>query len=383
MKNIAIIGGGASALMCACFIKNANVTIFEKNIKVGKKILATGNGRCNLANVKMDNCSYNHDLTSYFSRFDVQSTLSFFKSIGLEVYADPEGRVYPISNSANSVLDVLTNHVIKKGNINFEVGKEISGIEKKSDGFVLAFSDGSCKSFNKVIVASGNLTDLGMYDKFVKWTPFRPSLCSLKTLKPTKLDNIRVHNVCVKAGAMGDNFSEIGEVLFKENSLSGIVIFNLSAYFARKNAYKGDVFIDFLPNISKKDLIFQLSQRRKNLGQYKIKDFLTGFFHKSVCECFLSLIGVNYENAVISLSDEKLELLASTIKNYKIQVDGYCDNAQVFAGGVSLNSLSENLEAKNAPGLYFIGEVCDVDGLCGGYNLMWAWTSGKIVGEMV
>ena len=174
-------------------------------------------------------------------------------------------------------------------------------------------------------------------------------------------------------------FNEIGEVLFKENGVSGIVIFNLSAHFARNNIKNAEFFIDFLPNINENDLFFKFKERKNTLSNYKIKDFLTGLFMPCLCEKFLSTCKLNYESDVKTLSDEKLNQLIHLIKNYKIEMKGYENNYQVKTGGISLNSLLDNLESKTNKNLFFIGEAVNIDGVCGGYNLQWAFTSAAIV----
>ena len=142
MKNIVILGGGASALLCACFAcKNNRVTIVEKNEKVGKKILATGNGRCNLSNLNTQSQYYNQSIDSFLKRFTVMQTLDFFKSIGLAVYVDEEERVYPLSNTATSVVDVLKNYLLKQKNVNFLTGKEVVELQKLNNSYCVYFAD--------------------------------------------------------------------------------------------------------------------------------------------------------------------------------------------------------------------------------------------------
>lgn len=380
MKSVCILGGGASALMCACFIKpKVKVTIIEQNEKVGKKILATGNGRCNLTNTNMNKYSYNFNIDNFLQNFSSADAIAFFNSIGLQTYIDEEGRVYPFSNSAVSVLEVLNNYVKTKNNIQIITGKTFENIEYKNDKYEVCLSDETI-FFDSVVVATGNKTNLEIFKKFnLKINEFVPSLCALKTSKNKNLAGVRVSNVKVSCASV--NFEEVGEVLFREEGLSGIVIFNLSSYLARNKCFNASVSLDFLPNVSMQNLIKMLENRRNLLKNYQICDFLTGFFIKQLNFELIKKLKFNTENNVSSLSQKDLINLATLIKNYKVSTSGFLSNNQVCSGGVSLNSLDNTLQAKTNKGLYFIGEVVDVDGVCGGYNLQWAWTSGKIVGE--
>lgn len=380
MKSIAILGGGASALMCACFIKdNVSVDIIEENDKVGKKILATGNGRCNLSNVNMNKYSYSCDINKYLNRFSVVQTIDFFKSIGLITYVDEEGRIYPFSNSAVSVLEVLKNYLSNKSNIHFLTGKKVLDLEKVGEEFKVILQD-EILSYNKVVVALGNKADLTMFNKFnISTKPFTPSLCALKTTKNKNLAGVRVDNVRVVCKDV--NFDEQGEILFREDGVSGIVIFNLSAYLARNNNYNTDILLDFVPNLTEQDLFQMLKNRVNLLKNYKIDNFLTGIFIKQLNYDFMQRLKFDLDKKVSLLTDNQILSLAKLIKNYHINTLGYLNNNQVCSGGVELKSLDNNLQAKNIDELFFIGEVVNVDGVCGGYNLQWSWASGKIVGE--
>lgn len=382
MEKIVIIGGGASALMCACHIKNKDVTLFEMGEKIGKKILATGNGRCNLTNLNMNGYSYNQSLDKYFEKVSVGETMEFFNKIGLEFTVDDEGRVYPLSNTATSVLSVLKNNIELKKNVKIESNKEIIDVFYENNAYKLVFSDNSHQFFDKVIIASGNCTNLKIFDKFnIKYKNFTPSLCSLKTEKHKALSGVRVDDVCVKCNSNGINFEENGEVLFKDEGISGIVIFNLSSHMARINNYNNKIFIDYLPKVDESELFLILNERKEKLSSLACEDFLTGFFHKQVNNEILKRVNIKFELKVKDISTSQLKKIAYLIKNFELNTCGYYENNQVMSGGVLLNELNNNLECKKQKGLYFIGEVCDVDGVCGGYNLQWAWTSGQIVGE--
>ena len=364
MAKICILGAGASALMCAsCISKNNQVVLIDKNTKIGKKILATGNGRCNLTNLKIEKDSYNVDLTKYLNVFSSEDAIKFFESIGVQTYADEENRVYPITNSAQSVLDCLENN-----------------LKNNKNKFIVEFLEGENIECDKVVFAMGNLTDLDLAKNFASVVrPFKPSLCALKTSKHKTLSGIRISPVKVSCKLNSGKFTEVGEVLFKDEGLSGIVIFNLSAFMARENNVDYEVILDLMPNIDNLEKI--LKNRQKILKNASVSTFFDGFLVKPVANFILKESNIDEEKIVQKLTENEIKILAKTIKNLKFRVKGTYDNNQVCSGGASLSSLSENLESKTHSGVYFIGEACDVDGLCGGYNLQWAWTSGYIVGK--
>lgn len=382
MRRVAIIGGGASALMCALFVSSdCQTVIYEAGTKLGKKILASGNGRCNLTNENMSKHSYNQNIDKYLSRFNFNDAVEYFKSIGVETYSDGEGRCYPISNTSSSVLDAMLVNLQLKSNITFKLNTPVCKIVRNGAGFYV-YADGKVEYYDKIVIATGNGINFDIIDKLgIKHSPFFPSLCSLKTDSGTGMDGVRISPARVTCDVDGVEFKEIGEVLFKKDGISGIVIFNLSSYMARKKCYNFDVKLDFLPKISYQNLILRLKTRKLLLKEHYIKDFFVGMFCPAIAEKILSASRVNYDAKVRTLTDHQIEAFADKIKNYKMRTVGAGDNNQVCSGGILMDELDENLQSKKLKGLYFCGEVVDVDGVCGGYNLQWAWTSGKIVGE--
>lgn len=372
--DIAIMGAGASGSMCALSIKNKSVALIDTNYKVAKKILVTGNGRCNLTNIHTSSKHFNVNIDKYLAKFSVDATLDFFRSIGLEYYADDMGRVYPISNSAKSVMDIIDLNI--SNNVDKYLDSEVLDISHTKDYYTIATQNGdiTCKNLVMAIGGGNNaiLQKLG-----VKYREFTPSLVALKTNSTKSLNNIKVSNVKVTATLDNKSMTDYGEVLFKDSGLSGIVIFNLSTLYARANNYTGVISVDLLPNVEHSELIAKLHSRKKlNLVLSK---FFTGFFQNQIAEEICRQAKIDTNKLSTKLSDSDIEILATTIKNLTFEVKGTYDNNQVSSGGVSLSDLGEHLEY--SPHLFFIGEVCDVDGECGGYNLQWAWTSGHIVGE--
>ena len=371
-----IIGCGAGGSMCALFSQGDNVAIIDSSKTAAKKILATGNGRCNLTNTKYYKNSYNTDVKKYFETFSYKDALSFFEKLGLEWYQDEEGRVYPISNMAKSVQDIITHNLNKKATVLLD--QKVVDITKTDECFVVCTEKETFECNKLVVAAGGNCSDI-LEKLGVCYKKFTPSLVSLKSNDVKDLNGIKVSNVLVKVVAKDIDYEERGEVLFKDNGLSGIVIFNISALFARAGKFEGKVIIDLLPDISLEDLKQKL-MKRKSLKVNTDKLFV-GMFANSLANEIFRQAKVNTNINSTSLSDQTIEKLTTTIKALSYDINGYFDNNQVYSGGVVLNDLDENLMYKDIPGLYIIGEACDVDGMCGGYNLQWAWTSANIVGR--
>lgn len=379
MKNykVIILGGGASACMCAMVAKEKNIAIIDNNTKLAKKVLVTGNGRCNLTNKNMTSSFFNVNIDKYLEKFNVKETLNFFNSIGLEYYADDEGRVYPLSNSAKSVQDIVIRELESK--VDFFGDEKIESVKYKNNQYLIK-TDKNEYITEKLVVATGGNTLSLIKDLNVKNKAFMSSLVALKTKSTKELSGIKLSNVKVTAvNSKRQTKTDVGEVLFKDSGLSGIVIFNLSTIFARAGEFNGEVIVDLLPNISVEKLN-KIIENRKKL-KVKTDKIFVGMFQNAVANEIFKQSKVDTNKMSTALTKAEIEKLSTTIKKLTFQVVDCYDNNQVFSGGVSLQELNSNLEHKKYKNLYFIGEICDVDGECGGYNLQWAWTSGKIVGD--
>ncbi len=373
-----IIGCGASGIMCAINAKGDNIAVIDVATKPGKKILVTGNGRCNLTNVNLDSSYYNQNIDKYLKRFNVNETLKFFSGIGLEYFNDEEGRVYPISNSAKSVVDVLVNKL--EGKVDLYCEHRVEDVNYENGLFKIKTDKVDFMCENLVVSTGGYSLIDSIKSLNINYLTNSPSLVSLKCDNVKKeLNGIKVSNVLVSATNGKESVKEMGEVLFKENGLSGIVIFNLSTIFARNNEFKGNIVIDLMPKITDKELMNKLTKRMEL--NIKMSKFFVGMFQNSLADEILRRAKIDTNINSDKLQVKQIEDLVKVIKNMSFNVVGCFDNNQVFSGGVDLNDLDDNLMSKKVPNLYFCGEVCDVDGVCGGYNLQWAWTSGKIVGD--
>lgn len=368
---VAVIGGGAGGL-CAAIAAGragADVVIFEQANRVGKKLLKTGNGRCNLSNMEVTPDDYNHPdfveptLREYFC----EELLDFFGSLGLWTVTDEEGRVYPRSDTAASVLDVLRLECEE-----MEVGErcsmEITGIAPQGHGFYLTARTGETFFVDRVIVATGGGTSL-LRPLGHKMVPFSPILCPLKTDAESIRGLTGLRCTCraelIRRGK--SVYAEDGEILFRDFGVSGILALNLSRY-----ALPGDTLsLDLMPELSSDDLKTRLQQQRMRRGFDA--DLFTGIFHRRLGEAI----------ARRAKSDDPAEL-ARIIKDYRLSVLGPGDtqHAQVTRGGADIAEFDpETMESRRVPGLYAVGEALDIDGACGGYNLHWAFASGLRAGR--
>lgn len=394
---IGIIGGGASgmaAAIAAAENPEAEVLLLERQARLGRKLQATGNGRCNLTNMHALEKGYHGDNSTFsysvLSKFPPEETLKWFRGLGLVTTVETSGRVYPYSDQANSVLDVL-RFALEKPNIKVMTGCEVEKTRKTADGFVIETTE-STFLCDKLIVACGGLagTKLGGTMSGYKilrsmghhCTRLRPSLVQIKTdwKSIAGLKGVRAN---CHATICCDNqlFSESeGEIQFTEFGLSGPVIFEISRDVCQK---KGSwcCKLDLIPDISEDQLFMELC-RRKSTG-LTASDLFTGILHNRLGRVLVQTAEISLQQLVSQLMETELMAAAHLAKQLKIHLTEPMgmDCAQVTAGGIVSDEFdASTLESKLVPGLFACGEVLDVDGDCGGYNLQWAWSSGRIAG---
>ncbi|MDE5548819.1 MAG: aminoacetone oxidase family FAD-binding enzyme [Clostridia bacterium] len=375
---ILIICGGASGMLCALKSaeKGADVTVVERNERVGKKLLATGNGKCNLSNLGITKDAYNDDfVANVLSQYDAQKIMAEFASLGLLCKADSEGRVYPYSESATTVLNVLLQRLAER-NVNVVLDCVAQKIEKKVSGFKVVTSKGEYYA-DKVVLATGSDATSGLNSHSLlsdfghKIVPLNyaitPLLC--KDVKGANGVRAKVYASIAINGIilMGEN----GELLFKDNALSGVLAFRLSSMLARyrEKVKSCRVKIDFVPDMSEKELADYIFD---NCSVYAP---LEGILHKALASNVLATVPMDRS---LIMSRKKAEDIAHGCKNFQVNVSGVGgkSNAQVASGGIALEDIDDtSLQSRQCKGLYIIGEAVDVDGLCGGFNLHWAWAS--------
>ena len=392
---IGIIGGGASgmaAAIAAAEDPSVHVVLFERQARVGRKLQATGNGRCNLTNLHALERGYHGEQASFanyaLAQFGPEDTLTWFESLGLLTVAEASGRVYPYSDQANSVVDVL-RFALERENIRVICGCEVTKVKKTADGFAVTTEEESF-CFDKLIVACGGLagTKLGGsmagYKLLAKFghrsTKLRPTLVQVKcgwngvaALKGVRA-NCRV--TVLRDGA--EVACSEGELQFTEYGLSGPVIFEVSRDVCTGGEWS--CRLDFLPQLNASVLKERLERKKRT--QLPTDELLTGILHNRLGRVLTRSAGVRNGN-ICDMSDSEMTAVCHTVKNFEVELTEPLgmDSAQVTAGGVRTEEFdATTMESKLVPGLYACGEVLDIDGECGGYNLQWAWSSGRLAG---
>ncbi len=395
---IAVIGGGASGMMAAISAARmgANVTICERFDRIGKKILATGNGRCNLTNVNADKENYHGKnpkfVNDVMSKFWVSETLDFFQDIGLVYKVEDEGKVYPYSDSAASVLDVL-RFEIDRLKVNIIYNFEAKEIRKKSNGFIVNSYSGETLEADKIIVATGGKASNSLgsngsgYPILEKLghsiTELFPSLVQIKLgdncFKP--LNGLKIHAEVSVAAKNEVKKTQKGELLFTDYGVSGPVIFSLSR-IAGENP-DCDLEIDMMPEYSFSDVV-DILKKHRDIMTYT-EELFTGVLNKRIAQVIIkNSTELKLNSDIKSITEKDIKRIAQKTKKFKVNCSGTMswNNAQVTAGGINTSNIwPGTLESKLVKGLYITGEILDIDGDCGGYNLQWAWSTGYIAGE--
>lgn len=402
IMDIIVVGGGASGLVAAITAarNEARVKVLERQNRIGKKILVTGNGRCNLTNLNIDKKYYhthsNVDFSYPLKKFGCKETLDFFEKLGMVPLIEGT-KVYPLSEQASSILDILR---MQMEDLNIEVITDTKVIEiiKSKDSFVLKTETENTYRADKVIVATGGMAapslgcDATGYSLLKKighsLTPVYPTLVHMisperycKMMQGTKIKaevSVFVENKLIR--------KEYGEVLFTEDGLSGPPVFQLSRIAAEaKNSKKSCyVKLDLFPDISVEDIISLIYKRIERNPQKTIEQMFIGWIHKRMIIALLKKANIDAMTmACENLDYNQIEELAKTIKGFEFKIEGTrgFKFAQATAGGIRLEEVDLNtMESKKVKGLYLTGEVLDVDGDCGGYNLQWAWSTGYLAG---
>ena len=397
---VLVIGGGAAGMMAALTAaENGHpVTLLERQARVGRKLLATGNGRCNLTNRHAAPPHY-HGQEPDFCRFaleafSVQDTLDWFARRGLVTTTEDSGRVYPFSNMAGSVLDVL-RFALEDSAVDLRTGCVVTALKKKGDSFTVRTESGTDFTADRVILAAGGAAGGkvgGVMDGYQlakslghHRTALYPSLVQIKT-EPTYPRALK--GVKAECGIIIRRSGEIaaqnrGEVLFTEYGVSGPAIFDIS----RAVATAGGTLcctLDFFPDWEQQEVLDWLRQRRDGAGTREAGTLLTGALHSRLGQMVCKAAGFTNQRAA-GLNDDALRQIAAQAQGFTLPITGVCgfDQAQVTAGGLRCDEFDPHtMESRLVPGFYACGEVLDIDGDCGGYNLQWAWSSGRVAGQI-
>lgn len=397
--DILIIGGGASGIAAAIEAKStapdADVVIAERLDRTGKKILVTGSGRCNLTNRNITESDYHGSVSGVTDIIaKTGDTEKFFRSLGMLTTADEEGRVYPFSKSAASVLSALRMK-LKNENISEICGFLAVKIEKGKNSYTVISEDGRKIVCRRIIAACGgyasplNGTDgkaLKMFrDMGCKTEKICPAVAPLRVnadeLKGIK--GVRVHGKVSALSVGKELYSEEGEIQFTENSISGICVFNLAYLFSQYEG-KMSVSADLMPEYSFSDTVELLNEIKSARNKQTLEEMLNGIFVKNLAVYIMKrALNRPLTDRVSDIGKPEIKKIASLVKSLEFKITGCSSwqNAQVTSGGISGTAVDGQLRLKTDPGIYFAGEILDVDGRCGGYNLEWAWSSGIWAGH--
>lgn len=402
MSRVAIIGAGASGLVCAIEAarKAHQVTVFEKNSKVGRKILATGNGRCNISNENITLSRYHgeapHAAKEALRRFDTSAGKAYFRALGLEMREGEEGRLYPMSHQASSVVDMLLHEARSLG-VHFVLECEVLQIEKKGTEFVVHTKEQK-HSFDACVIATGSVAmpTLGSsgsgygfakalghnviepYPSLVQFISNEPHLKEASGVKMDAGVELYIDNQ--------KRQSVQGDLLFTAYGLSGSAILDVSRA-ASKAFVEGErvhVVLDLLPTLSREALTSLLQKRMSIAKEKSLSLWLEGIIPKKLAHFIIQNTKLGHIKEASMLGAKEIKKIVFALKALRVDIcatKGF-ESAEVCAGGVDVRELdAKNLMSQKMKNLYFCGEVLDIDGDCGGFNLHFAWASGYLVGQ--
>lgn len=402
MRRVAIVGAGASGLVCAIETarKGLDVTLFEKNTKVGRKILATGNGRCNISNENITLSRYHGESPSFakeaLRRFDTSTCKNYFRSLGLEMREGEEGRLYPMSHQASSVVDILLHEARSLG-VHFMLESEVTRIETKGVAFGVYVNE-QTYTFDACVIATGSVAmpTLGssssgygfakalghsVIEAYPSLVQFVSNEAHLKEVSGVKMDAMVELYVANQKRA-----SVQGDLLFTAYGLSGSAILDISR-IASKAFVEGEtvhVMLDLLPNLTREALNALLQKRLSFSKGKSLGLWLEGIIPKKLAQFIIHHTKVEHIQEASSLGAKEIKKIVFALKALRITIEGTkgFESAEVCAGGVDVRELNaKNLMSQKIENLYFCGEVLDIDGDCGGFNLHFAWASGYLVAQ--
>ena len=401
MRTVAVIGGGASGMMAAVTAasEGARVIILEHKDRIGKKILSTGNGRCNFTNTHQEPLCYHSEDPLFpwgiIEKFDAQKAISFFLQLG--IYSkNRNGYLYPNSDQASAVLDAFRME-LERLHVEIRTGVDIREILPGKKGFTIRTDRENIRA-DRVILCAGSRaapatgSDGSGYDLAKRLghrlIPVLPALVQLRCEGSffKAVAGVRA-NGSVSVWSEGECIAkDTGEIQLTDYGISGIPVFQVSRYAAKLLYEKKEVtaVLDFMPDFTEEQTRAFLSARAKMRPEKSADMFLIGLFHKKLSDLWMRLSHIPRDRKAGTLTEDEINCLVRLIKHFEVTVkatNSY-EQAQVCCGGIDTAEVDpETLESRYVPGLYFAGEILDVDGMCGGYNLQWAWASGYTAGK--
>ena len=400
MRRVVVVGGGASGLVAAISAarNGAKVTLVEQKDQVGKKILSTGNGRCNLTNTYMGlQCFRGDDMSlvsEVIAKFGTEKTIRFFEDLGV-LLKERNGYVYPFSDQASTILDALRLE-LKNLKIDVATEQKVKFITKRNSGFRVT-TDNEKFDCNAVILATGGKaaavlgSDGSGYDLAKELghhlSPVVPALVQLKGQGEYFKQIAGVRTQAKVSLYVNQEFtaSDVGELQLTNYGISGIPVFQISRYVAKALYEQKKVYvdIDFLPQMDEEEFETWMQKRILNHGGKTAEEFAIGLFHKKIATMLLKEAKIPPQIVIKEVYEEKIHKFMKLCKCFRVTIQGTNDfeQAQVCAGGIKTTEVRSTMESIYHKDLYLTGELLDVDGMCGGYNLQWAWATGFIAGE--
>ena len=403
-KDLLIIGGGAAGMMAAISAARAGarVTLLERNNRVGRKILATGNGRCNFSNIGTDISHFSGQNPKFawsaLGNFSVEETIEFFEDLGIAHKVEAEGKVFPMSDQASSILDVLLYELNNLG-INLVTDVLIKQVYKKGDSFTALSEDGQSFTGQTLIIATGGKampasgSDGSGYELAGSFghqvTELFPALVQLMLEGPyfKRLEGVKFPGRAQLLSKGKVLFVDEGDILFTNYGISGPPILQISRRAGQLLLEKKEAIlkVNILSSLSREQVADQLKRRFRSGGRKTAEESLIGLINKRLIPVILLEAGLSdLKKPAGQISTAEEERILDLLQEWTFEIKGTRSwpNAQVTAGGIRTKEINQkNMESKIVPGLFFAGEIIDIDGLCGGYNLQWAWSSGWIAGQ--
>ena len=396
---VCVIGGGASGMMCATMIarKGHDVTLFEKNEKLGKKIYITGKGRCNVTNATTGNeflqnvVSGKKFVMGAITRFNSNDTMNFFEEVGVPLKIERGNRVFPVSDKSNDIIKGLEKAMNWAG-VKVFLNSNVESVVIEDSLVKSVVVNGEKYDFDRVVVATGGISyastgsDGAGYEfaKSVGHTVIEPvpALCAIKISgnECKEVEGLSLKNVTLTSKVQDKIVykSEIGEMLFTSNGISGPIALTTSSYINRVDISKLKLYIDFKPALSVDALLLRIDRDIAEMKAKQVSSLLEGLLPKSMVTLFLKRLDVEASMKANQLNREKRKMLVNLLKNYELLPNSLenFNQAVVTAGGVNLKEINPKyMKSKLVSNLYFIGEVLDIDALTGGFNLQLAFAT--------
>lgn len=401
--DVIVVGGGASGMVAAIEAakKGYNVLIMEANEKLGKKLYATGNGKCNITNEKMDlECfrSGNIQLVKHVLEcFDYKDTLDYFRSLGI-LFKNKNGYYYPLSGQASSVVKALEMECNRR-NVEVLLSSPVTAVKHENERYYV-YSDDKTYTCNSLILACGSIAGINKknalkingYDLAKSlghnMIPIVSALTGLKCSKTNFYKSVAGVRTDAKVEVMEDDETiarDEGELQLTDYGISGIPVFQVCRFagYSLRKGKKPQCMIDFLPSIKKEELKNMLLNKKDKYNS--LLDCFVGVLNDKLAAGIIEVSGLKPDLSISLCDNSHFDKLVESIKSYRDEIvsPNNFESAQVLAGGMSMDEIDEQMESKYCPGLYMTGEMLDTDGICGGYNLQWAWATGIIAGRSV